>query len=54
MRTLKHLNQLEYLKTLAKIWLTWKVNARLMIKACMRAGLSMSLPQEKRGLRTCH
>lgn len=36
------------MKTLAKIWLTGKVNARLMFKACIKAGLWMSLPQEKR------
>ncbi len=54
MSTPKQLNQLEYLKTLAKIWLTGKVNARLMVKACIKAGLWMNVPQEKRGLRTCH
>lgn len=42
------------MKTLAKIWLMGKVNARLIDKACIEAGLWMSLPQEKRGLRTCH
>lgn len=52
MKTLDYLNMnylnLEFLKTLAKIWLITIVNATLASKACMNAGLWMNVPQEKK------